>query len=152
MKRGSYINGFLLAPLVPALAFAIFMVILGIFMGVKDGYVAKEGVTFIFTMLFGSLGWLMFSLPVAYGVTALFGVPMFFAFKKLEITTLRAYLIGSCILGGLSSLIPIFYFTWSNSSTYFMLFFGGAFFGTMAGYTFWRIVYKLPNQTLQGTC
>lgn len=144
MKIGLIIRGFLLAPLAPAITFVILAATFGIVLDFKEG---GENIA---AVLFGSIFWLMYSLPASYALTFACGLPMFLAFKKMRLNSLRTYLIGPSILGSLLSLIPLYY-ELTNTSWFLFLLFGGAFFGALTGVVFWFLVYKLPNPSFNPT-
>ena len=136
------VKGFLIAPFVPCIVFVFvaagFGIISVLFTRKWSDLLAAP------LVLVGSFYWLFFALPVSYFFSLLFGIPMYLIFKKVNLVSLKAYLIGSSVAGTLSGLFPVLYFT-SDSSWALFWIIGGCIFGAIAGYSFWTIVYGSPN-------
>lgn len=65
-------KGFLVAPLAAPALLVVVSIVVGVVVGVGSG----EPRTVV-ASVFGSWPWLMFALPVSYGITYLFGIPIF---------------------------------------------------------------------------
>jgi hypothetical protein len=134
--------GFLLAPLVPSFIFAFCAFLLG---ALGDSLHQLP----ITTYLFGMLIWFLYAIVVAYPVTLIIGIPGYLIYKRLGFKSFKSYLIGGCILGGLAPLVlmPIFGI-YETLNFNLWIFFISGFFGAVTCVTFWLIVIKNPNKTL----
>jgi len=143
MKHWEIIKGFIIAPLVPSGLFSLLVSGAGLISGLKEG---ADPSIYIFggLILFGS------ALPVAYSATILLGVPGFLLYKKKEIKSLKAYVLGGAGLGLISPALLLVIFPWSTIIALgWLLFLISTTLGVFTSYSFWRISVKGPNHALQ---
>ena len=97
--------------------------------------------------LFVMFIWFLYAIAVAYPATLVIGIPGYFVYKKLKLTSFKAYVVGGCILGALApfTLMPIFGVPETLNFNYWV-FLISSFFGGVTCVTFWLIVIKSPNE------
>ena len=140
-------KGFVLSPLVPCGVFALLATGAGLFSAIRDGVEINP-----FTYLFGGLIWFISALPVAYSATLILGIPGYILYRKKDISSLKAYLLGGVLLGVASPVLLLVAFDWREIiGLGWLLFSISSCFGAITSYSFWRIVVKSSNHALHTT-
>lgn len=125
-----------MAPLLPCVLFAAYMIALAIVFG--------EGVELPIA-LGGFLSWFLLAMPFSYLASVILGIPTHWFFRKLGYSTLGTHLVAGAVIGSLVGAAIVFAF-WPNQgianlSVLVLCILAGA----IAAWVFWAIAIKPLN-------
>lgn len=145
--RDRLVRGFMIAPLAAPLLFVFAATLVGLVDGIRRS--DSEG---IFWSLFGQWMWLIFALPISYGLTVLPGVPVFYLFRHLHRPYLWYWVVASSILGFVSGALAAVIVDLVSPAQ--VLGFGVfcAVGAAVNGALFWRLVVRMPNPSFGSDC
>ena len=137
MKSAAVIKAFLLAPIAAPFAFFVFF-------GASSWVFAEDCAwpwADLNDFVGAFLGIMMVGLPISYAVTAICGVPIFWALSRLNRLNGHLVLLSASTIGA-----SLFALTWNRGEGYTILL--GGVSGFAAGLAFWLLVRQAPNSSL----
>jgi len=137
MKSAAVIKAFLLAPIAAPFAFFVFF-------GASSWVFAEDWAwpwADLNDFVGAFLGIMMVGLPISYAVTAICGVPIFWALSRLNRLNGHLVLLSASTIGA-----SLFALTWNRGEGYTILL--GGVSGFAAGLAFWLLVRQAPNSSL----
>lgn len=137
LDRDRLVRGFLVAPLAAPLLFVFTATLVGLIDSIRR--TDSEG---IFWGLFGQWVWLIFALPISYGLTVFPGVPVFYLLRHQHQPHLWYWVSASSVLGLVSGALAAVALHLVSQDQVLRF---GAFAAVCAavnGWAFWRLAVR----------
>lgn len=145
--RRAFLVSPLAAPGLLVLLSAVVGTVLGVFAVQPEMVVAS---------ILGSWVWLIYALPVSYGITALFGIPAFILLRRLHRAWSGYWVIGSAGLGFSIGVVSGIVLTSCCGSFDWLIWLAvfGAVSGASNGWLFWHVAVREVQQRVEpdGLC